>query len=66
MAETTNEESTWASLNEELKGASEEQCWKMLEAEKTGQRRVQFLLRIFGRAHKLRGIRERSALLAGL
>ncbi len=49
----------WQCLQAELHTLTEKQCWELLEVEKTGHRRTQFLLRIYGRANKLRGNRER-------
>lgn len=49
----------WASLNNAMPALSEDQCWVLLEAERAGHRRTQFLLRLYGRANKLRGKRER-------
>ena len=53
---TTNPLSSWVAMNEALKTLSEKDCWKLLEQEKKGQQRAQFMLRIHGRANKLRGI----------
>lgn len=57
---------TWISLNEKLQdtATTEEECWKLLKVERAGQRRLQFMLRIFGRANKLRTERERKAIAA--
>lgn len=57
--------SSWVAMNEALKTISEEECWALLEEEKKGQQRVQFMLRIHGRANKLRAERERRELLGG-
>lgn len=57
--------SSWVSMNEALKTLSEKECWSLLEQEKTGQKRAQFMLRIHGRANKLRAERERRELLGG-
>lgn len=61
----TNPLSSWVAMNEALKTLSEKDCWKLLENEKKGQKRAQFLLRIHGRANKLRAERERRELLGG-
>lgn len=55
---------TWVDLNEALRNVNETECWTLLKAEQAGKRRVQFLLRIYGRANRLRTERERNALLA--
>lgn len=52
----------WQSLQEALPHLTEKQCWDLLETERAGHRRVQFLLRLYGRANKLRGKRERRNL----
>ena len=52
----------WASLNAALPNLSETQCWDLLDKEKSGAKRIQFLLRLYGRANKLRGRRERKYL----
>ena len=53
----------WADLNANLGGCDESQCWALLAAEKQGKARIQFLLRIYGRANKLRTQRERQELI---
>ena len=62
---TTNPLRSWVAMNEALKTLSEKDCWKLLEQEKKGQQRAQFMLRIHGRANKLRAARERRELLGG-
>ena len=57
--------SSWVAMNEALKTLSEEHCWGLLEQEKEGRKRAQFMLRIHGRANKLRAERERRELLGG-
>ncbi len=57
--------SSWVAMNEALKTLSEEECWELLRQEKKGQRRAQFMLRIHGRANKLRAEREKRELLGG-
>ena len=52
----------WQSLQQALPELTEEDCWKLLEIERAGYRRTQFLLRLYGRANKLRGKRERVKL----
>jgi hypothetical protein len=61
---TSKHLATWVALNEALRTITETECWSLLKAEQTGKRRVQFLLRIYGRANRLRTERERSAMLA--
>jgi hypothetical protein len=56
--------SSWVAMNEALKVLSEKDCWKLLEQEKNGRKRAQFMLRIHGRANKLRAERERRELLS--
>jgi hypothetical protein len=55
----------WQTLNESVMKLNEEQLEALLEEEKRGQQRVQFLLRLYGRFNKLRSIRERSSFLKG-
>lgn len=54
----------WADLNAHLGTCDEAQCWALLAAEKQGKARIQFLLRIYGRANKLRTKRERQDLIS--
>lgn len=56
----------WNSLNEKLQSTktTEEDCWKLLKSERAGPRRLQFMLRIYGRANKLRTERERKEIAA--
>jgi hypothetical protein len=53
----------WGALQEALKEIDEDNCWKLLREERSGKRRMQFLLRIHGRANKLRVERERYELV---
>jgi hypothetical protein len=53
----------WGALQEALREVSEEECWRLLAEEKAGKNRVQFLLRIYGRANRLRTERERRELM---
>lgn len=55
---------TWSDLNDALRTADESKCWELLEIEKANGCRVPFLLRIFGKANKLRTERERSKLMS--
>lgn len=54
---------TWKTLNECIMDLNEEQCWDLLDQEKKGKKRIQFLARIYGRASKLRIQRERRELM---
>jgi hypothetical protein len=56
---------TWRSLNRVLEKLTEIEAWEYLEMEKNGPARVQLLLRLYGRANKLRAQRERRAVLGG-
>lgn len=53
----------WADLNAKLSELDEQQCWALLALEKGGKDRIQFKLRIYGRANKLRTQRERQELV---
>lgn len=54
---------TWAGLNEHINTLDEAECWALLAAEKKGKRRVSFMLRIYGRANRLRTESERKELV---
>lgn len=54
---------TWAELLEGLKTANEKECWALLDKEKKGKRRIQFMLRIYGRANRMRTDREHKELM---
>lgn len=56
--------STWAEVLEVLRNGTEEECWELLEKEKSTHRRIPFMMRIFGRANDMRAERERSELLS--
>ena len=62
---SSNSLNSWHALSAALKVASEDECWELLKAEQAGKGRAQFLIRIHGRACKLRTIRERNALMDG-
>lgn len=66
MAKNDEALSTWKSLNEELQKdeMTEEECLRLLNIERKGQRRLQFMLRLFGRYNKLRAERERREIAA--
>ena len=55
---------TWETLNAKIKQLSEEEVEQLLKLERTGQRRTQFLLRLYGRYNTLRTVRERRELMA--
>lgn len=54
----------WESCNNFLREASEKQAQALLDMEKAGKRRVQYLLRIHARYNRERARRERSELLS--
>jgi hypothetical protein len=56
----------WQSLSELISTLTEEECWDLLKEERAGLRRIQFMLRLYGRANKLRGKRERSEIFQPL
>lgn len=53
---------TWINLNNALRDADEEFCNALLEEEKSGRRRKQFIRRIHCRLNKVRADREREEL----
>lgn len=53
---------SWVVLNENIGELSEDDCLKLLKKEQEGRRRVQFILRLYGRFNRLRVIRERELL----
>ena len=54
----------WEACNNFLREASEKQAQALLDLEKAGKRRVQYLLRIHARYNRERARRERSELLS--
>lgn len=54
---------SWVAMNEALKTLDEKACWELLKKEQANQQRAQFMLRIHGRANKLRAERERRELI---
>lgn len=54
---------TWKTLNSALMDMNEQECWDLIEEEKKGQCRINFMLRVYGRAQKLRSQREQGELL---
>lgn len=55
---------SWRALNANLNSLSEKQAWELLETERAGHCRVQLILRLYGRANRLRAYRERKEMLA--
>ena len=55
---------TWVDLNDRLMTADEATCAALLELERTGKARRQFMLRIHSRLNKVRADRERRELRA--
>lgn len=55
----------WANLNNMIMTMTEQELKVLLAAEKDGQNRTQFLLRLYGRYNTLRTVRERRELVAG-
>ena len=53
---------TWLKLNKAMKTAPESLCVALLEEERNGRRRAQFLRRIHCRLNKMRALRERAEL----
>lgn len=56
---------TWKALNDSLMDMTEQQVLQTLDAERAGQNRYQFLLRIHSRYNVLRAQRERLELITG-
>jgi len=54
---------SWLNLNEFLRTATETSAESLLEMEKHGRRRIDYLRRIYGRYNLLRAQRERIELL---
>lgn len=53
---------TWINLNNALRDADEAVCQQLMEEEKAGRRRRQFIRRIHCRLNKVRADRERDEL----
>lgn len=53
---------SWLALNKFLRTAKETQCNILLEFERKGKRRINYMLRIYGRYNVLRSDRERREL----
>lgn len=54
---------TWKELNALVKDADRRTCRQLLDDEKNGKRRKQFLLRIHSRLNKVRADEERAELM---
>lgn len=52
----------WLTLNIVLRTAKESQCAILLKFEQQGKRRLNYMLRIYGRYNRLRSERERKEL----
>lgn len=50
---------TWIALNNVIRKADEAECLRLLQAERSGRRRQQFMLRIHSRLNRVRRERER-------
>ena len=55
--------STWVTLNNALRNATEAECSSLLAHEKANRKRTTVLLRVYGRFNQLRGERERRELI---
>lgn len=55
----------WSVLNEHLQELDEETVLKLLKREMKGERRSQFLIRLYGRYNMERTKRERREVMAG-
>jgi hypothetical protein len=56
---------TWRSLDEVILSLTEDQVWGLLAYEQEHAQRKLFVNRLFGRANKLRGIRELKVAMKG-
>lgn len=56
---------SWLGFNEALRSANEAEAQALLDAERKGARRTQYLLRAHARFNKERGRRERAELVGG-
>lgn len=56
---------SWRSLDKHILKLNEDELWNILAVELAGQKRRLFIIRIFGRANKLRANRELKAHLRG-
>lgn len=55
----------WRDINKKIMEMNEEELKKLLETEQQNKKRIQYLLRIYGRYNTLRTERERNELAAG-
>lgn len=53
---------TWIGLNDHIRTADEDECSRLLAAEKAGKNRRTFVHRIFCRLNRVRAERERKEL----
>ncbi len=61
---TTNYLENWAVLNDNIQQLDEATIKALIDKEKKGESRPQFLIRLHGRYNKLRAIREKKELLS--
>jgi hypothetical protein len=52
----------WGNLNDALRAATETEAHKLMDAERAGKKRLQYLLRIYSRFNRERAKRERGEL----
>lgn len=64
MTKEINPLENWDMLNEHVKTLDEKAVKALIEKEKKGQNRPQFLLRMYGRFNRLRTARERRELMS--
>lgn len=58
--------SSWPAFNDFLREATEEEALRLMELERLGRARLQFLLRAYSRYNAMRARRERRELLAAV
>lgn len=56
---------TWPEFLAALMQMPEERCWELLALEHAGKNRFAYVQRLYGRANKLRALRERLEWLGG-
>ena len=61
-AEIADALASWVRLQEYITKSGEKDCLALFEAERTGKRRLQFLLRIHSRYNRVRAHRERDSI----
>lgn len=64
MSKEINYLENWVVLNEYIQTLDEKTIKALIEKEKNNEARPQFLVRLYGRFNKLRGMRERKELLS--